>query len=296
MTQVDSAEPAAVETPAPVPTETPSVPVAAPPVDDGYIRVPKDQIANWDGRFGEVVKRAKAYDENAEWYGIIDELKAMDLDTGEKFRAYWQQRHAESEPAAAPQEPGNPDEKPLTVAQFKKFQEEQTQKQRQDREQDEQTRTTQEARAAEQTASDGILDGLKLKADSRQRLLAKHHLNGCLNDKIEARVRESMPLHATDAQVQAAISKALDSPGTEADLESAQKAFLDDWKDFDNEAVAQFATQQNATTTLGAGPGGPQPPLDTSQMDPDDWRSMSRKDKADMAKAAYLKVRPDARE
>lgn len=280
MTQLDTgaAPPAAPSAPEPSPAPAPDPTLQQTPADDAYIRVPKEQVAPWGGRFGEVISRAKTHDEHAEWFPRIQELKDMGINTAAEFREYWNNMHAaggeqaSETPPQTPPAPDDPDSRPLTVGDWKKLQKEMADERRTESEQAEQARATTEALAAETKFVSGLLDEIKIPEDSPQRGPMTALAEYAITQAIEKRVVPTLATYLTPEQRAKEIRDCKILATTPEDLKAAREIFGTVIKDLGNEAVASFATATNdATPSLAGGAGGPQAPNDTSKMSVEEY-------------------------
>lgn len=290
MTQLDTGAEAPAVASAPEPSQAP---VAAPTTsDDAFIRVPKDQLGAWDGRFGEVISRAKTHDEYADWFPMLSEMRA-NFKTPQEFVDYYNGLHASATPPNTPPATETPPEpKFLTEERFSALLEER-----------DKTRTASDKKAQAQEAADAVytkasaeedklvsdvLTGLKAEPDSFTGRIATATLQSAINRAVRDRLLKALPSFATDGDKAKVMSEISKTPSTAADRKAAREMFVNDWKDLANNHVASFAEDnQDATATLGAGPGGPQDPLDTSNMDPEEWDAMSRQEKKAMSIRAF---------
>jgi len=244
---------------------------------DTHIVVPKHNLADYDGRFGEALLDAKQYrqlkDQGLLDDGVLDFVTlgkdqfgstraAMDYITGANQVPPGQQppaQPASGQPAygqpAQPQftPPVNPDEQPLTVGQFRQFQEaNETAAQQKDR----------ERQLNEEFVTVGnTLRGFKFNIldDGRpgdtNAEIGRSIFNGALNDEMKKDIPDWLS-HDERVAAEKTISS---TAASNAQIQRATELFKQRFADFKQNAVVDFVNNQESVPagTLDAGPGGP---------------------------------------
>ncbi len=311
MTQVDTSAGAPVApdvAPAtPAPTPAPAVDATAsagaggpqPTGGEEFMQVQREPFKPYGYDYHDVIRRAKTHDENAEWFPRIQELKDMGINTAEEFKQYWNTMHAkdgepvigEQTPPATPPAPENPDAKTMTVGDYKKLQKEFADEQRTASETAEQARVTTEAQAAETQFVSGLLDEMKLPADSPQRGPMGALADFAITQAIEKRVVPTLATYLTPEQRAEEIRQCKTLATTPEDLKAAREIFSNVVKDFENEGASRVAlATQDATPSLAGGPGGPQAPNDISKLSLPEYDALGDK-RRDAEKAEFDRLK-----
>jgi len=240
--------------PAPAPTTVP---------DDDFIRVPKDQLGAWDGRFGEVISRAKTHDEYADWLPMLSQMRES-FKTPQEFVEYYNGLQSPEPDPNTPPAPEPTPEKPFSKEDMIALLDER------DKTRDERTKTTQaqeasdlvykEASAEEDKLVSDVLKGLKAEPDTSTGHVATAAMQYAINKAIQDRLLQSLPSFATAEDKAKVLSQINSTPSTAEDRKAAMEQFSNDWKDVANQSVASFAEADNQipAASIPSGAGGPQ--------------------------------------
>lgn len=264
------AQPQAPVAPAPAAAQPEGTP-QAPPADDGFVRIPREQVPEggwheWD----------RVYREHQQYVseGVphkLQRLSAAGLTLDQVLG--WAEAPPEMPPEPPPAVPANPAgmppqevKEPLTTEALQKILDERDKKQTEAQREADRQRTLADARKAEEDARGNFLSGLKLEAPTADNRAPRYRIahgafTACLNEVKAARI----PTYITDDDD---FRQRFDEPLTEDDLARVGTLARQDLADLKLEDAAAFAVEQETTTaaSLAEGPAGKPPPPDASQM------------------------------
>ena len=247
-------------------------PQAAPPVaaepqqqaaqDDGFIRVEKQQFADFGGGYHEAVKFGKSF-QQLQQDGSLDSLEQTNrmLDA---YRTQSGNQNASAKDMAdalmaveAPAPlPDDPSQQPLTQAAFEKMLEDREAKQKEQYEQE----TVRQGKVRETQTMDQKLEELGYPKDNP----AHPHIKAVLNNAIANEIEKSfLPIQTPEQQM--ALMNAPASPEVIAAAAEATKAWL---ADFANTSAGAIASQQTNMpgSTLGSQTPGRQGAVKLSDL------------------------------
>jgi len=252
----------------PVPTSPDST---TPPVDDGHVRIPSEQLAPWDGRFGNVMNEAKKFRDgfNGGLYdeGVGDVVAAIKASgyTPAQFLAAMQEDDDQQDPSAAPDDASRPVtqadlEFAMAAAMEKTSAQQQQRNDMQQRNQIEQTSISDALKGA----------GFAINPDGQPADEKARVARVLLYDQVNCAIRESIPPHITGARREAEIKAAIQQPASMSVLKAAKDRWQQGLTDWGHEAVAQFTENQQGVppASLNGGPGGRPPKKTWEQMTP----------------------------
>jgi hypothetical protein len=229
--------------------------------DEEFVRVPKSQLEQYGGRFGEALKAANAYRQLNE-DGSVEFLKRMGVSGKDLLAMLEEQGQDDSgqQDAETGMEHGQQgdEDRPLTVKEFQRLQAQQ--------------QAEMQKREAERRERESIEQGRQREADVALQALKEAGLAPEDNEQwdhtteafaqmfyglVNRAMRESIPSHYGDKAKQQILSK----PASPSALNLAKQWFSDMMKDTENTAVAKFASKQSKTpgATMGSGSGGKTP-------------------------------------
>jgi len=243
-------------------SQTPAVetPVQS-PVDDDFVRIPRDQIG--PGGWHETARQAKAYGslENDGW---VDFAQKSGL-SGRQLSEYWDTPSESAQPPVEPDQASNQltaDAIGQIVAEkLKRFREESDRNHEQQLEQADRSKRFD----AERQFASETLKALKLEPEidgkPNDRFLDAEAM---FNRRLNAVIKSDIPEHWSKDR----RDKAFSSPATDEQLKRAADTFGGAMKDWMNEAIASDATRTatEPATTLAGGPDGGEPPKDLDRM------------------------------
>lgn len=255
----------------------PAVPQGTTYDPDVYGLFPKTSLPDrFEGRFGDAVREANLYkqlqDSGLTEPGVqdfVDLARRQNMSPQEAY-AYitaTDQQAPGQAPAQLPAQSGyvqppeqqpalNPDDQPITMAQFRQMREE-------DRTASQLADAKDKSDSAMHTEFDAVVEtlrgfGFNMTADGQpgdsNATTAQQMLNGALNDVL----KEDIPSWMGGDERKAALAGLSSTPSTAAQRQRAKVLFQERFTDFKQNAVVDFVKgQEGVPETLGAGPGGP---------------------------------------
>lgn len=262
-------------------------------VANDYIQVPKNDpvLGEFGGRWGEVGKAAKQH-RAAEQAGVytshakaVEMAKKYGYDTPDAYLdavdAFFVKQAADQQQQGQPDVPADPEDRPLTLKQWKELQKQE--KEEQQRSQAE--ASVQEARQREDAEifkalkEWGIEPPAKGQRDPKFRK-ALAALDALIYDEKLA----DFPDHPgmPESVRQSMMRKHLAQAATPDQIARAKAAYQSDQQDTANENVAAFAQKQQGipSATLGGGAGGRGPAKKPEDMTPTERRAFVKSETA----------------
>lgn len=275
MAEPGIADPVAAPEPAPAPAPAPVVPEGTVYDSNTHVLVPKEQLGDYDGRFGNVMRDAKAYaagKADGRYDPGMDKILDLARQNGMTLDQVHDYITSDGSVGGQPQQnqydiPGQPPagQQPPEALTVNRYQE----LRQQERAEDTAARQAEAADTQRATAFNSeredvtkmLRDDFKYSftedglPDGSRAIVAQQLFNSALNKVMKGDVPDWLP---QEDRVKA-LSSIVSTPSTSSQRQKAKTLFTEWVTEFKNDAVAEFAEGQKSVpaTTLGTGAGGP---------------------------------------